>query len=393
MNEPSRPDEETADELASAYLDNEATPAECAAVEGDDALLARLEQFRAVSDGVAAAVEPMTEQQRDQMIRTAIGSGGSSRSRRDARRSAAVGRRPQRGLALAAAAAIAATAVGAFLLANLGDDDAATTVAAVLDSSSASSQDSAVAEGPAPVAPQAEMGADDAAVSPAETAAPAAADETVEAGLVTGGGDDAESLAPDDATAMADTAASTASPASADETAMSDDSDGSSEAAAAPADTEPASTTAGGTVGDTAENTAENADGMDPDGALHLGVFENIDSLVADFAGRWAAASATQDQASNGLSDAADAVTADVESDMPADALRAATEGVPCIAALLAGAPGFGIDSPQAFTAAIGPGGRLTVGGLWGRAPQGGVAIIYASAPDCEIDSRSLDSP
>ena len=47
------------DELVSAYLDGEATPAEIAEVEASDALLARVEELRAVRDAVAEPVTPL----------------------------------------------------------------------------------------------------------------------------------------------------------------------------------------------------------------------------------------------------------------------------------------------------------------------------------------------
>ena len=43
------------DELVSAYLDGEATPAEVAEVEASDVLLARVEEFRAMRDAGAGS--------------------------------------------------------------------------------------------------------------------------------------------------------------------------------------------------------------------------------------------------------------------------------------------------------------------------------------------------
>ncbi|MEY2449352.1 MAG: hypothetical protein QOH79_2828 [Acidimicrobiaceae bacterium] len=59
------------DELASAYLDDDATAEERARVEADPALLARVEEFRAVRDELAAPVIPPTAQ-RDAAIAAAL---------------------------------------------------------------------------------------------------------------------------------------------------------------------------------------------------------------------------------------------------------------------------------------------------------------------------------
>ena len=57
------------DELVSAYLDGEATPAEIAEVEQNDALMARVEQLRSVRDAVAAPVAPMAAAARRRVVR------------------------------------------------------------------------------------------------------------------------------------------------------------------------------------------------------------------------------------------------------------------------------------------------------------------------------------
>ena len=60
------------DELVSAYLDGELTPAEAAAVQADETLAARAEELRAVRDAVAAPVSAPSAERRDQMIAAAI---------------------------------------------------------------------------------------------------------------------------------------------------------------------------------------------------------------------------------------------------------------------------------------------------------------------------------
>ena len=112
------------DELLSAYLDGEATPAEIAEVEGDDALLARVEELRAVRDAVAAPVPSLSAEQRDQLISAALGVADAEV---DARLEAKIvpRHRPQPVfLAVAAAVILLAAAVSAGLLGSRGGDDA-----------------------------------------------------------------------------------------------------------------------------------------------------------------------------------------------------------------------------------------------------------------------------
>jgi hypothetical protein len=59
------------DELVSAYLDGEATPAERAVVEGDPRLLARVSELRAVATAVGAPVSP-ADAARDRLIAQAL---------------------------------------------------------------------------------------------------------------------------------------------------------------------------------------------------------------------------------------------------------------------------------------------------------------------------------
>ena len=63
------------DELVSAYLDGEATPAERAVVEGDPRLLARVDELRAVTAAVGAPVPP-DDSARDRLIAQALTAAG-----------------------------------------------------------------------------------------------------------------------------------------------------------------------------------------------------------------------------------------------------------------------------------------------------------------------------
>ena len=119
-------------ELASAYLDGEATPDERARVEGDPALLAEVERLRAVAAAVAEVPAPSADR-RDAAVAAALAAFDELRvgttpppappatvSSLDRRRQA---RRMQ---ALTAVAAAAVLVVGGFVIANRdGDDDSA----------------------------------------------------------------------------------------------------------------------------------------------------------------------------------------------------------------------------------------------------------------------------
>lgn len=98
------------DELASAYLDGEATPEEAALVESDPRMQALVEELRAVRDLVAAPVEVPSDEVRDQMIARALDHRAPVVPLDTARRRLrAIS--PQARVILAAAAVVAAIAV------------------------------------------------------------------------------------------------------------------------------------------------------------------------------------------------------------------------------------------------------------------------------------------
>lgn len=98
------------DELASAYLDGEATPEEAALVEGDPGLQALVEELRAVRDFVAFPVEVPSDEVRDQMIARALDHRAPVVSMETARRRLRAIPTQAR-VILAAAAVVAAIAV------------------------------------------------------------------------------------------------------------------------------------------------------------------------------------------------------------------------------------------------------------------------------------------
>ena len=114
------------DELVSAYLDGEATPAEIAEVEGDDALLARVEGLLAVRDAVAAPVPSLSGEQRDQLISAALGVANAEAGARLEAKIVPRHRPQPLFLAVAAAVLLLAAVVSAGLLGSRGGDDADT---------------------------------------------------------------------------------------------------------------------------------------------------------------------------------------------------------------------------------------------------------------------------
>lgn len=111
------------DELASAYLDGEATPEEAALVEGDPGLQSLVEELRLVRDLIATPVEAPSDEVRDEMIAQALAHRAPVVSLDTARRRMrAIPTRAR--VILAAAAVVAAFAVvGVTLFGEANHDD------------------------------------------------------------------------------------------------------------------------------------------------------------------------------------------------------------------------------------------------------------------------------
>ena len=141
------------DELASAYLDGEATAEETALVDSDPGLQARVEELRAVRDLVAAPVEVPSDEVRDQMIAQALDRRAPVISLETARRRLRA-IPPQARVILAAAAVVAAIAlVGVTIFERQGDefaDDDGMASAPVAADAPADAEPEAPAAAPAP---------------------------------------------------------------------------------------------------------------------------------------------------------------------------------------------------------------------------------------------------
>ena len=113
---------EQLDELASAYLDGEATAEEAALVESDPRLQELVEELRAVRNLVGAPVEVPSDEVRDQMIARALDHRAPVVSMEAARRRLRA-IPPQARVILAAAAVVAAiAAVGVTVFERQGDE-------------------------------------------------------------------------------------------------------------------------------------------------------------------------------------------------------------------------------------------------------------------------------
>ena len=334
------------DELVSAYLDGEASPDEIAEVEGDDALLARVEELRAVHGAVAAPVPSLSAEQRNLLISAALGMADAEA---DVRLEAKIvpRHRPQRlFLAVAAAVILLAAAVSAGLLGSSGGDDAD------MATESTSMAGSAAPAEMAAEPPQADMAAADEAMAeePMPEEEPMAEEPMP----------DEESMVEDAMEAAAAQAEATAAlAASTTVAAMEAD---NREVQAAP---EPASGTAETEEELRSESTT---DGGEPgtDGAdgqvVDLGLLENLESLYENIGAKWSAALEDEAMADPG------ACSASV--DERALEMRAETR--------------------QSFVATVGAEDPLTFDAQFVRRPDGSALVIYAAPPDCEIEIHEL---
>ena len=153
------------DELASAYLDGEATAEEAALVESDPRLQELVEELRAIRELMAAPVDMPSDEVRDQMIARALDHRAPVVSMETARRRLQA-IPPQARVILAAAAVVAAIAlVGVTIFERQGDqfaDDDMASAPVVADAPAMEMPESA----PAPVDEESMMAAEESVASP-----------------------------------------------------------------------------------------------------------------------------------------------------------------------------------------------------------------------------------
>ena len=324
-----------AEELVSAYLDGEATPAEIAEVEHSDALPARVEELRAVRDAVAEPVASLPADLQDDLIGAALQVADDEAA---ARLEAKVVpfRRPQRLLpAMAAAVILLAAVVGTGLITSRGGDDADTAataadapaaeMAAEPMADAAPSDDMAMAEEEAMPAEEPMAGMDMEAAAGAMAEEPMAEEEAMEEAAPEA------AMAPEAAVPPATTTAAAAT-------------------------TAPAATT---TI---AAAAADESDEAPSEQVVDLGLFESLEALLEDVAASWSAA----------LDDGAMADSGECATAVHERALELST------------------DEPRSFVATVGNGDPVTFDARFVRRDDGTAVIVHAAAPGCEISIHEL---
>ena len=341
------------DELVSAYLDNEATPAEVAEVERDATLLARVEQLRSVRDAVAAPVPPAPSAQREQAISAALGVADAEAAARLEAKIVPV-HQPQRLLlALAAAVIVLAAVVGGGLIASRGGDDALE-MASEAPTMADAADDAEMAAGAAEE-PTAELDmetADDAmaadeAMPEEEPMAEEAMEEPAEY---------AEAEEPEPApTAPSPTTTIAVSAADDGEAAAE------AEAAAAAAAAEPETDDPRDTEYTTGDSSAEVSDTANQ--AVDLGTLDDLETFLHGVARHWPA------------QDADDA---------------ALTKPGECSASLQDRVLELNGEVLQSFVAIVGVEDPVTINAELARRDDGTAFIVYAAGPDCETEIQEL---
>ena len=342
------------DELVSAYLDNEATPAEVAEVERDATLLARVEQLRSVRDAVAAPVPPAPSAQREQAISAALGVADAEAAARLEAKIVPV-HQPQRLLlALAAAVILLAAVVGGGLIASRGGDDALE-MASEAPTMADAAADAEMAAGAAEE-PTAELDmetVDDA--MPADEAMPEQepmAEEAMEEPAEYAEAEEPEPAptAPSPTTTIAVSAADDGEAAAAEAAAAEE------VAAAEPETDDPRDTEY--TSGDSSAEVSDTASQ-----AVDLGTLDDLETFLHGVARHWQA------------QDADDA---------------ALTKPGECSASLQDRVLELNGEVLQSFVAIVGVEDPVTINAELARRDDGTAFIVYAAGPDCETEIQEL---
>lgn len=337
------------DELVSAYIDGEAIPAEIAEVEASDALLARVEELRAVRDAVAEPVVPLSAEQRDDLIGAALGAAGAEDAARLEARVVPL-RRPQRLLlATAAAVIVLAAVVGTGLIASRGGDEADTVVATAAEAAAGTAAELANAASAADEEPMPEM--DMAAADKAMAEEPMAEEAPAEEAARAAAAEEAQAEATAEAAeAMADELARLAT----EEAALAQ------EAPAATTTTVAAATTIALAAGE-----AHGGDDSSTAQVVDLGILESLESLFEDIGERWSAALEDEAMASSGE----------------------------CAAAVQEQALELSAETVRSFVATVGDEDPVTFDARFARRDDGTAVIVYAAPPECEIGVHESPEP
>ncbi|MCY3617966.1 MAG: hypothetical protein OXG66_09860 [Acidimicrobiaceae bacterium] len=339
------------DELVSAYLDGEATPAEIAEVEASDALLARVEEFRAVRDAVAEVVAPLPADRQDDLISAALGVADAAAADRVEAKVVPL-QRPQRLLlAMAAAVIVLAAVVGTGLIAIRSGDDSDEFASVASTANDAAPAEMAAEEPMAEEAPAAEeepmagmdMEAPDEAMVEMDMAAAAEEPLAEEAAMAA-----AELQAAEEAMAAAEQAAAEAIAAA--------------EEAAAPSTTDARLDAEEPQLSDPAADEAEPGDDAQLAPVADLGALETLEELVESIGASWSAA----------LEDGAVADPGACSSAVNERALELSAETL------------------HSFVATVGVEDPVAVDGRFARRADGTSFIVYASPPDCEVQVHDL---
>ena len=350
------------DELASAYLDGEATPAEIAEVEASDALLARVEEFRALRDAVAEPVAPLPQDRQDDLIGAALDAAlGAAEAEEAARAEAKVVplRRPQRLLlAMAAVVVLLAAVVGTGLIASRGGDDfdESATLATAMPESAAGT-DTADDAAPAEEEPMAAMDITTADEATAEEEPMADMEMAAEA-----------PMADDDA--MADMEMAAEAPMAEEERRSESAEAMEATEAAAAATAEAAAAEEDAPAATTTIAAATTTDGAPADDSLDdsseqvvdLGTLESLDPLLEDVGARWSAA---------------------VEDGAMADSGA-------CAETVQEQALNLGSETIRAFVVTVGSEDPVTFDARFARRDDGTAVVVYAAPPDCEVGIHDL---
>ncbi|MYI14840.1 MAG: hypothetical protein F4108_03825 [Acidimicrobiaceae bacterium] len=339
------------DELVSAYLDGEATPAEIAEVAASDALLARVEELRAVRDAVAEVVAPLPADRQDDLISAALGVADAAAADRVEAKVVPL-QRPQRLLlAMAAAVIVLAAVVGTGLIASRSGDDSEEFASVASTANDAAPTERAAEEPMAEEAPAAEeepmagmdMEAPDEAMVEMDMAAAAEEPLAEEAAMAA-----AELQAAEEAMAAAEQAAAEAMAAA--------------EEAAAPSTTDARRDAEEPLLSDPAADEAEPGDDAQLAPVADLGALETLEELVESIGASWSAA----------LEDGAVADPGACSSAVNERALELSAETL------------------HSFVATVGVEDPVAVDGRFARRADGTSFIVYASPPDCEVQVHDL---